>query len=145
MATARNCNLPDDLYYVIEKHVWARSEGDLVTVGITDVAQNLAKTLIAVTPKKVGRTIKKGQNVATVESGKFVGPVPAPVGGEIVEINQAAVDRPSAVNDDPYGEGWIAKLRPTDWAAESADLATGADGLAAYEQFLEQQGISCEE
>ncbi|MBI3688677.1 MAG: glycine cleavage system protein GcvH [Actinobacteria bacterium] len=144
MATARNCNLPDDLHYVIEKHVWARTDGDLVTVGITDVAQNLAKTLIAVTPKKVGRAVRKGQNVATVESGKFVGPVPAPVSGEIVEVNQAVIDRPSAVNDDPYGAGWIARLRPTDWAGESGDLATGPEGLAAYEQFLEREGISCE-
>jgi glycine cleavage system H protein len=144
MATARNCNLPDDLYYVIEKHVWARLEGDVVTVGITDVAQNLAKTLIAVTPKKVGRTVRKGQNVGTVESGKFVGPVPAPVSGEIIEVNQAVMDRPAGVNEDPYGGGWIAKLRPSDWDAESADLATGADGIAAYEQFLEREGISCE-
>ncbi len=143
MATVRNCNIPEDLYYVIDKHVWARPEGDLVAVGITDVAQNLAKTLIAVTPKKVGRTVQKGQNVATVESGKFVGPVPAPVSGEIVEVNQAAIDRPSLVNEDPYVAGWIAKLRPIDWDADAADLATGASGVEAYGAFLDDAGISC--
>jgi len=143
MANVRNCNIPDDLYYVIEKHVWARPEGDLVTIGITDVAQNLAKTFIAVTPKKVGRTIQKSQNVATVESGKFVGPVPAPVSGEIVEVNQAVVDQPSLINADPYGAGWIAKLRPTDWDADAADLATGASGVEAYGVFLDDAGISC--
>jgi glycine cleavage system H protein len=144
MASVRNCNIPEDLFYVVDKHVWARPEGDLVVVGITDVAQNLAKTLIAVTPKKVGRAVRAGQNVATVESGKFVGPVPAPVGGEIVEVNQAVVDRPPLVNEDPYGEGWIAKLRAADWAGESGALATGEDGVAAYGAFLDEQGISCE-
>ncbi|MEZ5116591.1 MAG: glycine cleavage system protein GcvH [Candidatus Nanopelagicales bacterium] len=145
MASVRNCNIPEDLYYVVDKHVWARPEGDLVVVGITDVAQNLAKTLIAVTPKKIGRAVRAGQNVATVESGKFVGPVPAPVGGEIVEVNQAAVDRPALVNEDPYGDGWIAKLRASDWDGESAALATGDSGVAAYDAFLAEQGISCED
>ena len=145
MASVRNCNLPDELYYVIEKHVWARPTNDLVEVGITDVAQNLAKTLIAITPKAVGRTVRKGQNVATVESGKWVGPVPSPVAGEIVEVNDAVVSSPGTVNGDPYVAGWIVRIRATDWEADSADLATGPEGLAAYQSFLESEGISCEE
>lgn len=144
MSTVRNCNLPADLYYLVERHVWARREDELVVVGLTDVAQNLAKTIISVTPKAVGRTVRKAQNVATVESGKWVGPVPSPVAGEIVEVNSEAVSRPSIINADPYGEGWIARIRPTDWDADAADLATGEEGLAAYESFLEREGISCE-
>lgn len=143
MALVNNCNLPDDLFYLVEKHVWARHEGELVTLGLTDVAQNMAKTVIAVTPKAVGRSVRKGQNVATVESGKWVGPVPAPVAGEIVEVNQVVVATPSTLNSDPYGAGWIARLRPTDWDTDVADLVTGAAGLEAYRAFLDQEGISC--
>jgi glycine cleavage system H protein len=138
-----NCDLPEDLYYVVDKHVWARRDGDLVTVGMTDVAQNLAKTIIAVTPKAPGRSVAKGRNVATVESGKWVGPVPAPVSGEIVEVNTALTASPALINADPYGEGWVARLRPADWDAEAADLATGPDGIEAYRRFLDDQGIAC--
>ena len=143
MTLVNNCNLPDDLYYVVAKHVWARREADLVTVGMTDVAQNLAKTIIAVTPKAPGKVVAKGRNIATVESGKWVGPVPAPVSGEIAEVNIALAASPSLINSDPYGQGWVARLRPTDWDAEAADLATGSEGIEAYRQFLVEQGIEC--
>lgn len=143
MPQVNNCNLPDDLYYVVAKHVWARLDGELVTVGMTDVAQNLAKTIIAVTPKAAGKPVQKGRNIATVESGKWVGPVPAPVSGEIVEVNQALATSPSLINSDPYGAGWVARLRPSDWDADAADLATGPDGIEAYRQFLDAEGIAC--
>ncbi|HUZ35855.1 MAG TPA: glycine cleavage system protein GcvH [Streptosporangiaceae bacterium] len=143
MAVVNNCDLPEDLYYVVGKHVWARRDGDLVTVGMTDVAQNLAKTIIAVTPKAAGKTVAKGRNVATVESGKWVGPVPAPVSGEIVEVNVALIASPGLINADPYGEGWVARLRPADWDGEAADLASGPDGIEAYRRFLDDQGIVC--
>ena len=143
MPVVNGCNLPEDLLYVVEKHVWARRDGDLVTVGLTDVAQNMAKTIIAVTPKAAGKPVRKGRNVATVESGKWVGPVPAPVGGEIVEVNQALTATPGLINSDPYGEGWVAKLRPDNWDADAADLVTGADGVAAYRRFLDAEGIAC--
>jgi len=97
MTTVNHCNLPEDLYYVVGKHVWARREGDLVTVGMTDVAQHMAKTIVAVTPKAPGKTVQKGRNIATVESGKWVGPVPAPVSGEIVAVNDALAATPSPV------------------------------------------------
>ncbi len=143
--SVRGCNIPEDLYYLVEKHVWGRREDELVVVGLTDVAQHLAKGIISVTTKRVGRSLDKGKSIGTVESSKWVGPVPAPVGGEIVEVNERLAGDPGLLNRDPYGEGWIAKLRPTDWEGESDDLVTGPDGVAAYEAFLEQEGISCEE
>jgi glycine cleavage system H protein len=144
VSTVRSCNIPEDLYYLVEKHVWARQVGDLVEIGLTDVAQNLAKGIISVTPKKIGRNLRAQQSVATVESGKWVGPVPTPVAGEIAEVNAAVVAQPGLINTDPYGAGWVARVKASDWAAESAGLATGADGIAAYEAFLEAEGISCE-
>jgi glycine cleavage system H protein len=143
VATVSNCNLPEDLYYVVEKHVWARHEDGVVTVGLTDVAQNLAKGIISVSPKKVGRRIEAGKSVATVESSKWVGPVPCPVAGEIIEVNDAAVADPGIVNREPYGEGWIAKVRPDEWSPESVGLVTGEAGIAAYTAFLESEGITC--
>jgi glycine cleavage system H protein len=145
MSAVRGCDIPEDLYYLVEKHVWARREGELVVVGLTDVAQHLAKGIISVTTKRVGRSLEKGKSIGTVESSKWVGPVPAPVGGEIAEVNQALASDPGLLNRDPYGEGWIAKLRPHDWDRDSADLVTGSEGVSAYETFLAQEGISCEE
>jgi glycine cleavage system H protein len=143
MTIVNKCNLPEDLYYVVGKHVWARLDGDLVTVGMTDVAQNLAKTIVAVTPKAAGKSVEKGRNIATVESGKWVGPVSAPISGEIVAVNDALVASPSLVNSDPYGAGWVARLRPSDWESDVADLVTGPEGIEAYRQFLDAEGITC--
>jgi glycine cleavage system H protein len=145
MPAVRNCNLPDDVYYLVEKHVWVRQVGELIEIGLTDVAQNMAKGIISVTPKKVGRTLRAEQSVATVESGKWVGPVPCPVAGTLAEVNSAVVAAPGLINSDPYGAGWIARIQPTDWASDSLGLVTGAEGIAAYEQFLEREGIFCEE
>lgn len=143
MALVGNCDIPEDLLYVIDKHVWARLDGGLVTVGMTDVAQNLAKSIIAVTPKKPGRTVARGRSIATVESAKWVGPVPAPVTGEITEVNLALESTPGLINSDPYGAGWVARLRPADWDAEAGDLASGPEGVEAYRRFLDAEGIAC--
>jgi glycine cleavage system H protein len=143
VATVSNCNLPEDLYYVVEKHVWARHEDGVVTVGLTDVAQNLAKGIISVSPKKVGRKVDAGKSVATVESSKWVGPVPCPVAGEIIEINDAAVSDPGIVNREPYGSGWIAKVRADNWESDSGTLVTGEAGIAEYAAYLEKEGITC--
>jgi glycine cleavage system H protein len=143
VTTVNNCDLPDNLYYFIDKHVWVRPSADgPVTIGINAVARHLAGNVIAFTPKKAGRTVLKGQSLATLESSKWVGPVPAPVGGEIVEVNDQVRREPGLVNGDPYG-AWLVKLRPSNWAADSADLVTGAAGLEMYRAFLEREGIRC--
>lgn len=144
MATANGCNIPDDLYYLVDKHVWVRVEADgSLTVGVTDVAQHLAGKVIAVSLKKTGKVLGKGQSAGTVESGKWVGPVQVPVGGELVEVNDSLKTNPGLINQDPYGAGWIVKLKPTDWDAERQDLVTGAEGLAAYQRSLDEKGIAC--
>ncbi|HET8577636.1 MAG TPA: glycine cleavage system protein GcvH [Methylomirabilota bacterium] len=144
MATINNCDLPDDLYYLVDKHVWLKPSTDgPVTVGINDVAQNLAGPIVSCTPKKPGRSVPKGQSVATIESSKWVGPVPAPVSGEIVEVNDAVRKNPGLLNRDPYGEGWLVRLKPSAWEADKAGLVTGAAGLESYRVFLQAQGIQC--
>ncbi|WP_372787921.1 glycine cleavage system protein GcvH [Paraconexibacter sp.] len=145
MSAVRGCDIPEDLYYLIDKHVWARREGDLVVVGLTDVAQNMARSIISVTVKKTGKKLAKGKSVGTVESSKWVGPVPVPVAGEIVETNDALKSDPTLLNRSPYGDGWIAKIAPDDWDTDSVDLETGREGVAAYEAFLEAEGIVCDD
>ena len=144
MTTANGCDLPDDLYYFVEKHIWVRPEGEEVVMGLTDVAQHLAGKVIAVTIKKVGRSLSKGQSAATVESSKWVGPVPTPVSGEIVAANADLVADPELINRDCYGAGWVVRLRAGNWAEDSAELVTGTDGTETYRQFLAREGISCE-
>jgi glycine cleavage system H protein len=146
MATCNNCNIPDNLYYWVEKHTWARREPDgTVVVGITDVAQHLAKSIINATPKEAGKPVKKGKSAGTVESGKWVGPVTAPVNGTIAEVNAALKSKPGLLNSDPYGEGWFIRIKPDNWDADSADLVTGEAGVAAYQKFLDEQSIRCGE
>jgi glycine cleavage system H protein len=145
MATVRGCNIPEDRYYWVEKHVWARLEEDgTVTIGITDVAQNMAKGIVNATPKDVGRTVQKGKSAGTLESGKWVGPVTSPVTGEIVAINETMKGKPPLINRDPYGEGWFVRVKPTDWAGECTSLVTGDAAVAAYLKFMEEQAINFE-
>ncbi|GMR02900.1 MAG: glycine cleavage system protein H [Acidimicrobiia bacterium] len=145
MSEVRGFNIPQDRYYWPEKHVWVVPGDDgSVVVGVTDVAQSLAHAIISALPKKVGRPAKKGRSLGTIESGKWVGPVTAPVSGEILETNPLLGTNPGIINTDPYGEGWYVKIMPSDWDAEVTDLVTGPDGVAAYEAFLEAEGIECE-
>ena len=143
MATIRGCNIPENLYYWVEKHAWALHMDDgTVKIGITDVAQNMAKGIVNATPKDVGRTVQKGKSAGTLESGKWVGPVTSPVTGEIVEVNEKVKATPSLINSDPYGDGWFVRVKPTDWAGESTSLVTGDAAVAAYQKFMEEQNIS---
>lgn len=145
MAEVNGCNIPEDLYYWPEKHVWASpGEGGVVMVGVTDVAQFLAKKIISALPKPAGRPAKQGRSLGTIESGKWVGPVTSPITGEIIETNPAFSSDPSIINDDPYGEGWYVKIQAVDWEGESAELVTGSDGVAAYQTFLDAEGITCD-
>ena len=145
MATVRGCNIPEDRYYWVEKHAWVRLEADdTVTIGITDVAQHMARGILTATPKDVGRTVQKGKGAGTLESGKWVGPVTSPITGEIVEVNEAVKAKPALLNEDPYGAGWFVRVKVNDWAGESASLLTGEAAVAAYQKFMEEQGLNFE-
>ena len=147
MANVRGCNLPDDLYYLIEKHVWAKPLGHgLVRVGITAVAGRLSGgklAAITVKAKSIGVEVKQARSIATVESSKFVGPVPAPISGVLQRANEKLAADPNLAISDPYGEGWVAELQASDWDGEKGSLATGPGGIAAYQAAMEAKGISC--
>jgi glycine cleavage system H protein len=104
---------PDDLLYH-EEHDWARIEGDTATFGVTWFAQDALGEVVFFDPPDVGTTVTAGESYAEVESVKAVSDVIAPLSGEIVEVNLALGDTPDAINNDPYGEGWMVKVRLSD-------------------------------
>jgi glycine cleavage system H protein len=106
-------NIPAELRYN-PSHEWVRLDGDIATVGITDHAQQELTDVVFVEPPVVGRVVDAGDPTAVVESVKAASDIYAPVGGEVVEINPDVEADPSLVNTDPYGSGWIFKLRVKD-------------------------------
>jgi glycine cleavage system H protein len=98
---------------------------------------------VTIKTKAIGQEVPKGKSLATVESSKFVGPVPTPVTGVLVRGNDKLVADPNLAVTDPYGQGWIAEVKPSNWDGEKGDLATGAAGLAAYQKKLEADNVSC--
>ena len=123
-------SVPGDLQYT-KSHEWVRVEGDVATVGITDHAQDELGDVVFVELPEVGATLDAGDSFGTVESVKAVSDLYTPVGGEVVEVNEALNDSPEKINEDPYGEGWILKLR----TSGEADLLSAAD----YEKLLEEE------
>ena len=97
------------------------------------VAVAMAGQLVAVTPEKVGRSVRAGQSCATIESGKWVGPARSAAAGDIVAVNETVVGKPSTANADPYGDGWLVVLKPANWDAVKRTLVSGADMATRYE------------
>ena len=143
MATVRGCNMPDDLLYDVENHIWFKEQGDgNVKLGMTTVATAMAGQLVAFTPKKVGKPVQAGKSCATVESGKWVGPAKSAAGGEIVAVNEDLVNKPSLANEDPYGAGWLIILKPEDWTAAKATLTPGTAVAGPYEAKMAADGFA---
>jgi glycine cleavage system H protein len=123
---------PEDLRYHPE-HDWARVEGDLATLGITWYAQDQLGEIVHYEPPEEGSPLAKDASYGEVESVKAVSDIVSPVSGEVVEVNTKVVEEPETVNEDPYGEGWLVRVRLTD-AAEVDELLDAA----AYRKLLEQ-------
>jgi glycine cleavage system H protein len=123
-----DASYPEDLRYH-EQHDWARIQGDVATFGITWYAQDSLGEVVFYDPPAVGATVAKDESYAEVESVKAVSDVIAPLSGEIVEINGALADAPERINEDPYGEGWLVKVRLSD-AGEAEALLGAADYVA---------------
>jgi glycine cleavage system H protein len=122
---------PDEIRYHPE-HDWARIEGDQATLGITWYAQDSLGELVHFEPPDAGATIAKDASYGEVESVKAVSDLITPLSGEVIEVNPKVVDAPETVNEDPYGEGWLVRIRLSDPA--EAEVLLDA---AAYRQLLE--------
>ena len=123
-------NVPDDLKYT-KDHEWAKIEGTRVRIGITDHAQSELTDVVYVEMPSVGKAVTKGEVLGTVESVKAVSEIYTPVGGTVVEVNQALEDAPERVNKEPYGAGWMVVLE----VANPSDTSTLLDA-AAYRALI---------
>lgn len=128
-----NESYPDDLRYHPE-HDWARVEGEEAVLGITWYAQDSLGELVLYEAPEVGATLTQGQAYAEVESVKAVSDVIAPLSGEVLEVNQKAVDEPEVINEDPYGEGWLVRIRVADAGEVDALL-----DVEAYKAHVAEQ------
>ena len=146
MPSVRGCNLPDELLYDVDNHIWFQEQGDgNVKLGMTAVATAMAGKLVAFTPKRVGRSIRAGKSCATLESGKWVGPAKSAAGGEVIAINEDLASNPTIANDDPYQAGWLVVLKPEDWDSVKGSLVPGSDVAGPYEAKMDSEGFGgCE-
>jgi len=128
-----DANYPDDLQY-IEEHDWARVEGDTATFGITWYAQDTLGEVVYFSPTAVGETVSKGGEYGELESTKAVSALIAPLSGEVIEVNEGLQGSESTVNDDPYGAGWLVKVRLSDLS--EAESLLDAD---AYRRHVDSQ------
>jgi glycine cleavage system H protein len=148
MAVANGCQFPDDLLYAIDESknvfVWLRDNGDgTFTIGMVSMAAAVAGRLVSYTPKRVGSVIGQFKSVAVVESSKWVGPVPTPLTGEVVEVNEELRRTPTLANEDPYGRGWITKIKPTNLDAERGTLLSPEQAAKAMKDYIDKKKIVC--
>ncbi|RJQ46504.1 MAG: glycine cleavage system protein H [Gaiellales bacterium] len=145
MVEIDGCNFPeDDIFYDIESQIWVRFDDDgNITAGMTDIAQHIAGNLLYLKPKKIGTKLDKGKRVAIIESGKYVGPINSPLSGTLIEVNEAVSGDAGLVNRDPYGEGWVFRIKPSKLDQERASLVAGAEAADALRDKLGRESWDC--
>jgi glycine cleavage system H protein len=126
-------NFPKDLKYT-KDHEWARIEGNVAVVGITDYAQEKLGSIVFVEFPPLGKSVKKGETVVTVDSVKAVAEVYSPLSGQVEEANESLKDIPEIINQDPYGQGWMVKIKISD-PAEGGALMTPE----VYQAFVAEE------
>lgn len=134
MAQVAEFYLPDDLYYHPIELLWVRLEDGQARVGLNQMSQASAGQIRHVRLMPPGRARRQGQNFGTMEAGKYVGPLRMPLSGTVVETNEAVLNDPTLINRDPYGEGWLVLLEPSQLADELPDLVHGE----AIQSWLEE-------
>lgn len=125
--------IPEELKYT-DQHEWARIEEDLVVIGITDYAQDALGEIVYIELPSEGDEVTKGESFGGVESTKSVSDLYSPVSGEVVEVNESLLDAPETINEDPYGDGWLIKVRLHD-SDEFDELMDSEE----YSEFVESQ------
>ena len=129
-------DFPEDLFYE-KNHFWAKDDGSgNIVIGATDFFQQLAGEIVFIELPMAGTKIEQSKTFSSLESGKWVGKVFAPFSGEIIETNEELEDSPELINESPYDEGWIAKIKPSDLDGEAGNLMkTGPD----FEKFINDE------
>ena len=150
MAKYEDISLPDDLYYDRKDHLWAKiEEGDKVRVGLDIFGQKAAGTVAYLKILPVGKKAKKSRSFGSLEAGKYIGPLKAPVAGTLIEVNEEVLKTPNLVNTDPYGKGWFVVIEPDNLEEDLKDLVQGVQEIqewleAEYKEYTEK-GLFAEE
>jgi glycine cleavage system H protein len=139
-----HCIFPDDLSYDLDNNTWLRVEENAeVTVGVTSLLSAIAGKLTLAKLKSAGAAIQRGQSLGTLESLKFVGPIPSPVSGILLKTNTIVVDRPRTINDSPYEEGWVARLKPSHLTLERILLSKTGESRILLAQKIAELHVRC--
>lgn len=145
MAFVFTCEFPDHLWFHVEMDVWLEMRPDgTARIGMTDPAVTRAGRILFIRTR-AGRSLEAGQRVASVESSKWIGPIPAPLPGKVLKANGALSSDPGLLNRDPYGEGFVAAFRPAvpQEVFREHGLAYGPEALGPYEAKLQREKIHC--
>jgi glycine cleavage system H protein len=139
------CDIPEELYYQPEYDSWVRFEEDSEAIlGMTDIAQTAAGKLLQIRFKSIGKKIKAGQSGATIESAKWVGPFRLPFEAEILETNEETFKKDILIaNKDPYGQGWLLKVRLLQPETARVNLITGLEAVSHFQRRIEDNDIRC--
>jgi glycine cleavage system H protein len=146
MQVYAGCALPEEYLYDLEYNVWVRVEDDgSACLGMTDVAQTLCGKLVSITfQKRPGDRVRRGRTLVVIESAKWVGPFRSPLSGEVLEVNEDAFAADVLIaNRDPYGQGWLVRLRPSALEDERGDLLDGRAAFPLVRAQIEREEIHC--
>ncbi len=139
-----HCPFPDDLLFDIENNTWVRTRDSTnIIIGITSILSGLAGKFTSARLKRPSLEVQRGRSLGTLESLRFVGPIPSPISGTILETNTLVSQRPKLMNDSPYYEGWIAKLRPSSFPLERPFLSDAKTAGEIFRQKITQLRVRC--
>jgi glycine cleavage system H protein len=139
-----HCPFPDHLLYDLDGNTWNTSEGGgEVTIGVTSLLSAIAGKFTSARMRAAGTRVKRGNSLGTLESLKFVGPIPSPISGIVSAINGDVVRRPKLLNDEPYNQGWIVRLSPLSFEAEKAFLSRATDATDAFKKKIAEFHARC--
>lgn len=138
MSTSSHYFFPADLFYDSATHVWARPDGETVTLGLDPLGLESLGDIAYIALHAVGSSARRGAAIGSLEAAKMVGDLIAPLSGVLTARNEAALSDPGLVNRDPYGAGWLIQMTPIDWESESAQLIHGAALTAWVEAEVER-------
>ena len=139
-----HCPFPDDLLYDVENNTWVRPHnGTDIIIGITSILSGLAGKFLSVRLKQTGLKLQRGRSLGTLESLKFVGPIPSPISGTVLETNASVGKVPKLLNDSPYEQGWIARLRPSSFSLEQSFLSSASAAERSLQEKIRQLRVRC--
>jgi len=140
-AERQQYHFPPELYYESQTHLWVLVEEEIATIGLSELALETFGDIVYISTIEAGKTVERGQVIGSIEAAKMVDDLVAPVSGEIIAFNEEVQRNPGLINADPYGGGWLVRLKSSAWERESASLIHGP----ALERWIKEQPVGSEQ